>query len=62
MFVIVQVDTQRNQPVRVIPVRYTIEMEARAHAEVLSSRPSNPRRPLGYVVRPLDEAAPQPER
>ncbi len=54
MFVIVQVDIQRDQPVRVIPVKYSVESEAQAHAEVLTSRAGRHR----YVVRTFSEPSP----
>jgi len=57
MFVIVQVDVQRDQAVRMIPVQYSIEQEAKAHAEILTSRAANGHKLLRYVVRPLSKLA-----
>jgi len=56
MFVIVQVDANQTRAIRILPVQYTAEAEAEAHAQVLAARYTAARQPIRFVVRPLPSA------
>ncbi len=55
MYVIIQVDAQQTRAIRILPIQYTVEAEAQAHAQVLSARHSAARHAVQFVVRPLQQ-------
>ncbi|MCL4693931.1 MAG: hypothetical protein KJ060_15640 [Candidatus Hydrogenedentes bacterium] len=56
MYVIIQVDAQQTRAIRILPIQYTAEAEAQAHAQVLSARHSAAHHAVQFVVRPLQKS------
>lgn len=54
MFVIVQVDAERTRAIRMLPIQYSVESEAQAHAQVLTARHTASKQPSQFVVRALN--------